>query len=50
MVRQNLVGQVIGTAMRKTVKVRVERLKTIPKIDKVTFVLIKMNSAMLITR
>ena len=33
--RQNLVGQVIGTAMRKTVKVRVESLVTVPKLDKV---------------
>ena len=37
-------------AMRKTVKVRVERLKTIPKIDKVLFFWINMKSAMLTTR
>jgi len=31
--RQNLIGQVIGTAMQKTAKVRVARTKLVKKLD-----------------
>jgi hypothetical protein len=35
--RQNLIGQVIGTAMQKTAKVRVARTKLVKKLDVVKY-------------